>query len=1209
MTDRVLQTMRGARLLFVVSGCILCLLILLSPHQALAEDEIPDDEVSVFFNVSGLGGKELEAIIKGEQLYPSVTDLFEYLKINHQISEDHESVRGFFIVESSRYVIDQTKKQVILGEKTYPLNREDFIQTSSGLYLRSEVFGKVFGLECAFNFRNLSVTLNTKLDLPVIREKRQEMMRTNLSKLKREIQADTTIRQNYPALSFGNFDWAVTSTQQNKSVQDTRLSLRIGSIIAGGETNFALNYNSRQDFNLRQQHYLWRYVNNDQKALRQVKVGKIPVQSTVSLYAPVIGLQFSNIPTTYRRSFGSYTLSDFTEPEWVVELYINNVLVDYVKADASGFFTFKVPMIYGNTAVKLRFFGPWGEERFKEQNINVPYNFLPKNEMEYNFSAGMLEDGHETRFSRLDLKYGLSNRLTIGSGVEYLSALNAGQIMPFINVSYRMTSNLLLSGDYTLGVRRKALLNYRMPGDLMLELNYTKYQRGQQAISQTYLEEAKAMVSRPFRSQNIYGFSRLSATHLVYAKTRQTTADLLLSATSNKISVNLSTYAQMINTDYLNVYSKLALACKLPSNINFRPQIQYGYKFQRIDEFRAEMEKQVLGRGFLNVSYQNNFNTNTQSVSLGLRLDFSFARASFSARQSHNRAVFTQTLTGGGLVDAKTKYFNLNKRSNVGQGGLVISPFLDLNLNNRRDQDEPKVQGLDFRINGGRIQNNIRDTSIQVFDLEPYNSYLLELSPSSFDNIAWQLKNRNYKIAIEPNKLKLIEVPVRVSGEASGMIHGTDSDLTGQGRIIVNFYRNGSFAGRTLSESDGYFSFLGLAPGTYTAAIDSAQLTKLKMKTGPAIAFNIALLSEGDVISDLNFKLQKNSPGLPGTIEPGSPVIALQSLLQVPQAVVKQTVPAISPGVYAPEVPQISKSNNMVTTLKPADDPGAGTTVNHEASLKTGTGSNVLMESGFSIRINGFGNSGQALSLQKKLINQYGHMVKIYFEGNNSYQLRLGGFPERAAAVAMLPKLQAHGLKNAIIESPRDLVPAISLAATTNDNNIRYRVVTGRIPDEAAVKQIQYLIRKNLGMASYPVGDPGNLSLQITGFKEKGSAETARKKLTQLGLKDGYVSSYKEKFVKIEEQPATAEPTTLYRLITGHLTGDADIRKANALIKKVLNRAAYPTKDGTSFRLIVSGFKTESDAAQANQKLISAGLANGYIGSYQQQEVNIHDRK
>ena len=845
-------------LLVVVPGCIFCLFAFLFHFTAFAKKEPTIDEISVFLNVSGLGGIELEALIQDEKVYLPVTDLFDYLKIKNKLSSKLDSVSGFFLSENNTYVIDKTKNQIILQNQIYTLKPDDLIQTLTGLYLRSTIFGKVFGLDCIFNFRSLSINLSTKLDLPVIRAKRQEMMRQNISKLKREIIADTIIKRKYPAFSFGAADWAVTSTQQEQNVQNTMLNLSLGAIVAGGETNISINYNTQQAFNLKQQNYFWRYANNDNKTLRQVIAGKIPLRSTASLFAPVVGLQFTNSPTTFRRSFGTYTLSDIIEPEWMVELYINNVLVDFVKADASGFFAFRVPMVYGNSTLQLRFLGPAGEERIKEQNVNVPYNFLPKNEMEYTWSAGVLEDGKQSRFSRLDVKYGLSHSITIGSGVEYLSSVITGPVMPFINASFKVASDLFLSADYTYNVLARAIMNYRTSSDFLLELNYTRYKEGQQAIYNNYLEERRAIISQQFRGRNFSAFSRFTINQIVYPNGNQTVADVLFSGSWQGISSNLTTYGLFINQGYLNVYSNLSLALRLPYRYVLRPQVQYGYRNERINSIRMEVEKQLFGRGYLNLTYDNNFNYYLQSFSLGLRFDLSFIRASFSARQTNNRTFFTQSLSGGSVYDGKTNYLKLNNRNNVGRGGLVISPYLDINSNGRRDAHEPKIMGLKLKINGGRIQNNIRDTTIQIFDLEPYTSYLLEINRNSFDNITWHLKNATLKVAIDPNKLKLIGVPVNVSGEASGMVYGTNADSTGQGRIIINFYRNGStLVGHTLTESDGYFSFLGLPPGSYTASVDRVQLGKLKMIAFPASKpFKIAASADGDVASNIEFKLQ-----------------------------------------------------------------------------------------------------------------------------------------------------------------------------------------------------------------------------------------------------------------------------------------------------------------------------------------------------------------
>jgi hypothetical protein len=492
---------------------ILAFLILLGT-KVTAFGQVEYDEVPVFLEIPQVGGGEINSVIRGTELFLPVTDLFDFLRIRNVPEQNLESVSGFFISPEATYIISRKENKITYQDKTFSLGPGDLIRTESNLYLKSSYFGKVFGLDCNFNFRNLSVRVNSKLELPLIREMRQEEMRKNLSRIKGEIKADTTIGRTYPMLKFGMADWSVIATEEVNGKTDARLNLALGAMIAGGEATANLYYDNQQPFTEKQQNYLWRYVNNDFSAVRQVMAGKIATHAISSIYNPVVGVQITNTPTTYRRSFGSYTLSDRTEPGWIVELYVNNVLVDYVKADASGFFTFEVPLVYGNTIVKLKFFGPWGEERIREQNISIPFNFLPVNTLEYTASAGIVEDSVGSRFTRANINYGATGSITLGGGVEYLSSVTSGPAMPFVNTSIRITNNILLSGEYTFGVRAKGTFTYRLPSNMQLDLNYTWYDKDQKAISFNYREERKAVLAMPLRIGKFSTYRRMALLRL-----------------------------------------------------------------------------------------------------------------------------------------------------------------------------------------------------------------------------------------------------------------------------------------------------------------------------------------------------------------------------------------------------------------------------------------------------------------------------------------------------------------------------------------------------------------------------------------------------------------------------------------------------------------------------------------------------------------------
>lgn len=420
MTDMYAYPVKDRyRSMAAVAGRIaICLILLYSPFRSLAgtdpDPEPPFDEILVLLNVLGVGGVQIPAAIRNETVYLSVTDVFDFLMIRNIPSSRMDSISGFFINPQNPFLIDKRHSQILYQGKTFILTPDDLIRTETTLYMRADYFGKVFGLDCKFNFRSLSVTLSTKLELPVIRELRQQLMRNNIGRLRGEMKADTNINRSFPMFRFGAADWSVVATQNMPGQNDTRLYLGLGSVFAGAETDVLINYDNNIPFREREQFYQWHYVNNDNTAIKQVIAGKYYPQSISSIYFPVVGLQFTNSPTTYRRAFGTYPLSGHTGPNWVVELYVNNELVNYVKADASGYFNVEVPLVYGNSALKLRYYGPWGEERTSEQLVQIPFTFLPFQQLEYTASTGIEEDSLHSRYARGILNYGLTTHITMG---------------------------------------------------------------------------------------------------------------------------------------------------------------------------------------------------------------------------------------------------------------------------------------------------------------------------------------------------------------------------------------------------------------------------------------------------------------------------------------------------------------------------------------------------------------------------------------------------------------------------------------------------------------------------------------------------------------------------------------------------------------------------------------------------------------------------
>lgn len=838
------------------------------------------EEISVSLNAKNVGSTEIPAIIQNQYVFLSVTDLFDFIKIKNNFTPGMDSVVGFVISPEAPFIIDKANDQIKFNKKVHDLAPQDLIKTESKYFLKIAYFNSVFGLDCSFNFRSLTVNLSTSFELPAVKEKRQELMRSNYNRLKGEVQADTTIKRKYPIAHFGMADWFAISTQQANSSYDLRTNLVLGGIVLGGETNLSLNYNNRERFTEKQQYYLWRYANNDNKFVRQIIAGKMVHRTISSIYSPIVGVQLTNTPTISRRTFGKYTLSNHTEPGWVVELYVNNEMIDYVKADASGFYSFQVPLFYGNSVVKLRFYGPWGEEKSNEQNFSIPFNFLPTGEFEYNLSAGIVQDGYKadsitrmfndsvvttriegkpnSNFSRLNFNYGINRSITIGGGVEYLSSVMSGKSMPFATTSISLTPSLLFTSEYTQKVRSKSVLTYRWPSNASIEVNYSRYAKNQNAINNNYIEERRVVATLPIRKQNFSGISRFTINQFVLPQTNYTSAEWLLSFVARKVNTNINTFALFTDRNRTHIYSNLSLAFRLPAGIIITPQAQFEYLQNELTSAKLMVEKRVWTQGYVSSYYEQNFKNNFYQFGISFRYQFSFAQTGITSVNNNYSNTLIKSARGSLIYDKKSNYHDFNNRSNVGKGGINIISFLDLNANGKKDPGEPKVKLQKFNCNGGRIQVNDKDTCVVITDLEPYTSHVIEISPNGFDNIAWQVNKHAIKVFIDPNYIKTVEIPVKVLAEVSGTVSTIKKGVEkNQGKITICIYdSNSKLVGKTLSEVDGFFSFLGLSPGEYTVKPDENQMSILNMKSTPSnIPVKVSKNKEGDVIDGLDFKL------------------------------------------------------------------------------------------------------------------------------------------------------------------------------------------------------------------------------------------------------------------------------------------------------------------------------------------------------------------
>jgi len=1025
------------------------------------------DEIPVRVMVEGLRIFYIDAIYGNNKiLYVNVEDLLGTLNINCVSDQKGTSLEGFIENENRTYTIDFDAKQIRIGSKIIN-TKNGLVKDAGAIYMESSLFSQAFGISLTFNYRALTIILKSDFELPVLKQQRIEKQHTNMAKFKGEIVADTIIKRDYHLMKLGMVDWSLGSYQASNGSADHHFGFGIGTELLYGEADVAVNYYSQYKFDNRQLFYLWRWVDNDQTIIKQAQVGKISNQSISFLDAPIIGAVIRNSPTTIRKATGYYTINEFTEPNWNVELYINNVMVDFTKADASGSYQFKVPIVYGYTTLKLKFYGPLGEERTEERTMNVPYTVMPAGEFEYGLSGGILQDTISSRFGRAEFNYGVNRLLTIGGGIEYLSSIPNNPYIPFATATLQPFSKLTINAEYDNSVKTRFLVNYYIKKDLLLEIDYAKFVEGQRATLFNAPEERKIRLSAPFRYRKMTGFARLDFTQLVYKAFNYNLGNLMLSAYFQQFSASSSTQVNWIGNLSSYVINDFALSYRIKNGITIRPSAQYNFSDGRLITCKLALEK-YIPRGNFAISYEKNVLYNDHYINVSFRYDLSFARTNLSVSHSRGNLMTSESAQGSLAFGGGNGFVYGSNNSSVSKGGIILYPFLDLNHNGIFDPGERMVKIASVSIMGGKVIFSKKDSIVRIPDLNAFTSYLVEFHDNDLENIAWRFKKKVYQVLIDPNQFKRINIPVESVGEVNGMAYlNKGNNLKGIKRILVKFYEKNSnkVVAETLSESDGYIDYMGLEPGEYVARIDPDQLTKLEMVSSPeTIPIQIAQSYDGTIVSGLDFTL---SPAKEMAID------------NVKNVTMIDTISDVTP---QPDTLEIAPSEPTPDKLS------------------------VIEYTGKVLQIGAYRIKSYALIAQKKAMNRTDQPVILIYE-HGLYKTCITGLSGAKEIGKLISKLSKDGYPKAYF---RDLLSKESREKKIDNQPYSAVIQVAAFKNkDNAVRAEQNILKAFDHPATMTVQNEFYI-IQIWGFTNRNEAYDFVPKLIEMGFQGAYIVRVKQ---------------------------------------------------------------------------------------------------
>ena len=839
----------------------------LSTSAQYKEEVNPNDYYSdynqVLITIYLDGGYSFDSYVVIQQpdiLYLDVEAVFKSLQI--KCIPKLNNLVGFIENEKNLYTINFEKKQITIGGKSINISR-GIIEELGVKYIRASLLFEAFGLKFTFNPRSLTAKLTSNFDPPFIQQQKRMKTRKKISKLRgEEIIVDTIITRDYHLLKLGTLNWGLNSSQSKNNTSNTDIKIELGTELLFGEANFLIDYNTKDKINITDIQTRWRFINNDNKFIKQAIIGRVPGQRDLitNRNTTAIGATINNTPNTVRKATGSYTITNTTEPNWNVELYLNDVLIDYTQADAAGLYLFKVPIVFGITTLTLRFYGPLGEVRTEQRTVNNPYTVVPVKKLEYSLTAGVIQDSINSPFGNMRLNYGVTSNLTVAGGVAYSPNNTAHPISATASASFQPFSAMFLNLDYTHEQRIKGILDYYITKNAFLNIGYTQFIEGKLPGSSRLLKKIEVNFSKPYKNKFFSGLSQISFVQSRYKTFNYNAFNLMLNSSVSKVKVNSSFFINWASATTPQINSNLALSYTLGNGLALQSLASYDLTTNNFRSIGLRLQKKISKINLV-CSLQRDVSSKTTTFSISANYALPFSNVAFSSFYNGNNFNFSENAAGSMAFGAEQTP-HVGNNSAIGKGGFLLYPFLDLNGNGKLDKGEKKVFLPSVKVSGAKAIISKKDSIVRVFDLNAFRNYNVEFLDTDLNNIAWRFKHKTYKIFVDPNQYKRVFIPVISVGEINGMVY---LGSRGQGRITIQVLdEKENIVVETLSEFDGYFNYLGLKPGKYTVRVDPEQIKNLNFKALPKVHQVTIKVSEyGDIIDDLDFTLSKKVPKKP----------------------------------------------------------------------------------------------------------------------------------------------------------------------------------------------------------------------------------------------------------------------------------------------------------------------------------------------------------
>lgn len=837
---------------------------------------------------------------QGSLILP-LTDIVEALEFPIDVDVENGRAQGWFLDENRLFSLDLDASKVVIAGEVRPVDPAFVEQLPDDIYVDARTLATWFPIDINYDIPNLILDIESREPLPI------EARLLRDQKRKRVFGQRGGDKSKYPKLevpykwitwpvSDTTLDFTVTSSDEGPTLTRNYTTLATADV---GKLNADIFISGTQDKYINVARVKLGRQSPDGDLLGKLNATKFAIGD---IFGPQIshmtrtkigrGVVIANTPLGSETEFDRITLQGDLQLGWEVELYRNEVLLDFRESQDDGRYLFEdVPLLFGVNVIKLVFYGPQGQQREDIRQIRIGPDQIKPGSHSYNVAFNQQDrltltgdddddntDGFQgkSRYAA-QYKYGINKNLSVGANFASIPFEGGHKVYTGTNVVTSL-GPVYMRGDLTKDVAGGWAGTFSGQTQLFGVSLF-----GEHTILNDFLSEEYSDENDPQESESrlrLDGVIRADfLPHIPYAlnvthdsfksRDKTTTIQNRLSTAIGRASVsntlNLTLTDPAESDDTRTASGTFQLGGSI-GDVRTRGQIGYDispepavstialsgdWKLNPRLNARAGVSKDLSDDGL--TSYSAGVNTEFEIVAAGVQGEYDDV-GNYSAKLKLSYSWGKDGAEGGLRVAAKPT---------AERGTMTARVYRDLDGDGKFSEgiDEP-LEGVSFASGRLKLKQKTNAEGLAfVTSLDTYEPVNFSIDQGSLEDPYWIATPEGVEVTLRPGVPGHMDFAVVSTGEIDGVIYRQDDKwsepVSEVGIQLISI--NGDLVREVRSQYDGFYLIEFIRPGTYKLRIDPEQLARLGL---PEVApRSIQIGPDGTILNGEDFVIGDTSGG------------------------------------------------------------------------------------------------------------------------------------------------------------------------------------------------------------------------------------------------------------------------------------------------------------------------------------------------------------